>query len=262
MSTTDDKGGLRYLYENHESFSVLPTFGVIPALSGLEALVTGQVPGLEIELANVLHGEQYVELIRPLPASATLNSRFTVNEVLDKGSGLVVLLDIESSDAASGDLVLKNQTVVFVRGMGGFNGPRKSLKEIGVASVPNRKPDRLLSFKTSVDQTAIYRLSGDLNPMHIDPNFAAIGGFSRPIMHGLCTFGIAVRLIIGEYCGGDPSLVSKIKARFSKPVYPGETLKVAVWEEGSKLVFTVEVEETGLQCITGAWLQLQPQSKI
>ena len=254
--STKDKNGLRYLYENDEMFSALPTFGVIPAMSGLEDLVSGNIPGLNFHLANVLHGEQYMEILKPIPTSGRLENIFRIQDVLDKGSGMVLLIEVETRDE-NNELLMRNQNSIFVKGSGGFNGPRNSKHLTPVSTPPSRSPDKTLKHKTSVDQAALYRLSGDLNPLHIDPAFSAIGGFSSPILHGLCTYGIAVRHVIDGFCAGDPGAVREIKARFSKPVLPGQTVITEMWKDGDKVLFSCQVQETGEKCLTGGWVRIQ-----
>ena len=254
--STKDKNGLRYLYENDEMFSALPTFGVIPAMSGLEDLVSGNIPGLNFHLANVLHGEQYMEILKPIPTSGRLENIFRIQDVLDKGSGMVLLIEVETRDE-NNELLMRNQNSIFVKGSGGFNGPRNSKHLTLVSTPPSRSPDKTLKHRTSVDQAALYRLSGDLNPLHIDPAFSAIGGFSSPILHGLCTYGIAVRHVIDGFCAGDPGAVREIKARFSKPVLPGQTVITEMWKDGDKVLFSCQVQETGEKCLTGGWVRIQ-----
>ncbi|XP_023321911.1 peroxisomal multifunctional enzyme type 2 isoform X2 [Eurytemora carolleeae] len=254
--STKDKHGLRYLYENDEMFSALPTFGVIPAMSGLEDLVSGNIPGLDFHLANVLHGEQYMEILKPIPTSGRLENIFRIQDVLDKGSGMVLLIEVETRDE-NNELLMRNQNSIFVKGSGGFNGPRNSKHLTPVSTPPSRSPDKTLKHKTTVDQAALYRLSGDLNPLHIDPAFSAIGGFSSPILHGLCTYGIAVRHVIDGFCAGDPGAVREIKARFSKPVLPGQTVITEMWKDADKVLFSCQVQETGEKCLTGGWIRIQ-----
>ena len=254
--STKDKHGLRYLYENDEMFSALPTFGVIPAMSGLEDLVSGNIPGLDFHLANVLHGEQYMEILKPIPTSGRLENIFRIQDVLDKGSGMVLLIEVETRDE-NNELLMRNQNSIFVKGSGGFNGPRNSKHLTPVSTPPSRSPDKTLKHLTTVDQAALYRLSGDLNPLHIDPAFSAIGGFSSPILHGLCTYGIAVRHVIDGFCAGDPGAVREIKARFSKPVLPGQTVITEMWKDADKVLFSCQVQETGEKCLTGGWVRIQ-----
>jgi len=260
--STRDKDGLRFLYEDHENFAPLPTFAVIPAFSGLDGLVTGGVPGLSIDLSKVLHGEQYTKILKPLPEEAKLTNTFKIQDILDKGRGMVVLVEVESRDE-TGEVVLLNQLSIFVVGAGGFGGARTSEHIIPVSTIPARAADTSAEYHTSVDQAALYRMTGDLNPLHISPDFAAMGGFSTPILHGLCSFGISVRQIMETYAGNDPARVMAMKVRMSKPVLPGQRLRTDMWLEGDKVLFETTVVETGAKCLSGGWVQIaMPACKL
>ena len=261
-ASTKDADSLKFLYEGHDNFSPLPTFGVIPALSGLDGVVTGGVPGLSIDLSRVLHGEQFIKLLKPLSASAKLTSRFKIQDILDKGKGMVVLVEVESRDE-DGDVVLLNQLSIFVVGGGGFGGSRTSKQIIDVIEAPSRTPDSTSEYQTSYDQAALYRMTGDLNPLHISPDFAAMGGFKTPILHGLCSFGISVRQIMEKFAENDPARVTAMKVRMSKPVLPGQKLRTDMWLQGDKVLFETTVVETGAKCLTGGWVQISlPNSKL
>ena len=260
--STTDKDGLRFLYEDHENFAPLPTFGVIPALDGMAGLVTGVVPGLNIDLSKVLHGEQFIKILKPLPATAKLTNTFKIQDILDKGKGMVLLVEVESRDE-TGDIVLLNQMSIFVVGAGGFGGARSSEHLINVSTIPPRQADASTEYQTSVDQAALYRMTGDLNPLHISPDFAAMGGFKTPILHGLCSFGISVRQIMERYADNDPARVLAMKVRMSKPVLPGQKLRTDMWQEGDKVLFETTVVETGDKCLSGGWVQIaMPVSKL
>uniref|UniRef100_A0A671MPP6 Peroxisomal multifunctional enzyme type 2 n=1 Tax=Sinocyclocheilus anshuiensis TaxID=1608454 RepID=A0A671MPP6_9TELE len=243
---------LKFLYEGHEDFSCLPTFGVIPAQSAMTGL--GSIPGLNIDFTRLLHGEQYLEMFRALPTSGTLTSRATVADVLDKGSGMVILLDVHTYSGR--ELVCYNQFSVFVVGAGGFGGKRKSQKAVVTAPLPDRAPDAVIVDQTSRDQAALYRLSGDWNPLHIDPSFAAMGGFESPILHGLCSFGFAARHVLKQYAANDVSRFKSIKVRFAKPVYPGQSLQTEMWKEANRIHLQCKVKETGDVVLSGAYIDL------
>lgn len=243
---------LKFVYENDPGLSVLPTFGVVPPFPALMGLLG--VEGIEINPMMILHGEQYLEIRKhPVPPSGKLVTTPKVANIFDKGKGALIELEAESVDE-SGDVVYFTRFGVFVRGEGGFGG------EKGPSAgnePPDRKPDRVVKLKTLPQQALIYRLSGDYNPLHADPNFASMAGFDRPILHGLCTFGFACRAVLREYCDNDPAGFKSVKVRFSRHVFPGETIVTEIWDEGDgKLLFQAKVEERGEVTISNAAVEL------
>ncbi|CAM4719917.1 unnamed protein product [Leuciscus chuanchicus] len=250
--STGDPDHLRFLYEGQEDFCCLPTFSVIAAQSAITGL--SSVPGLQIDFSKLLHGEQYLELFKPLPTSGTLTSRAVVADVLDKGSGMIVLLDVHTY--SGGELVCYNQFSLFIVGAGGFGGKRTSQKAVVTAPLPDRPADAVIVEQTSRDQAALYRLSGDWNPLHIDPSFAALGGFESPILHGLCSFGFAARHVLKRYGGNDVSRFKSIKVRFVKPVFPGQALQTQMWKEENRIHIQCSVKETGDVVLAGAYIDL------
>uniref|UniRef100_G3NSH6 Peroxisomal multifunctional enzyme type 2 n=1 Tax=Gasterosteus aculeatus aculeatus TaxID=481459 RepID=G3NSH6_GASAC len=257
--STKDPDHLRFLYEGHEDFSCLPTFGVIPSQAAMMDGGLSSIPGLNIDFTQVLHGEQYLELYKPLPTSGTLTSEATVADVLDKGSGAVILLDVKTF---SGDqLICFNQFSVFVVGAGGFGGRRTSDNAKAAVPPPKRAPDVVAIDSTTRDQAALYRLSGDWNPLHIDPSFAAMGGFKAPILHGLCSFGFAARHVLKHFAANDPSRFKAIKVRFVKPVMPGQSLQTEMWKEGNRIHLQCKVKETDAVVLAGAYVDLHGASE-
>ncbi|RZC40486.1 peroxisomal multifunctional enzyme type 2, partial [Asbolus verrucosus] len=236
---------LKFLYENDEEFIPLPTFYILPAMQALftSSKTESAIPGKTITLAQILHGEQYIEFLGNIPTEGRLISKVSVAEVLDKGSGAAIVQNIETFNE-QGELIIRNQSVTFAVGAGNFGGPRTGTNIVACQPKPKRKPDVSLSQKTNIDQAALYRLSGDRNPLHIDPNMAMVAGFKQPILHGLCTLGFSVRLLITAFADSDPSLVKACKARFMKPVIPGQTLRVDLWREGNRIHFETVVAET------------------
>uniref|UniRef100_A0A5F9D553 Peroxisomal multifunctional enzyme type 2 n=1 Tax=Oryctolagus cuniculus TaxID=9986 RepID=A0A5F9D553_RABIT len=257
-ASVKDPKDLKFVYEGSSDFSCLPTFGVIIAQKSMMNGGLAEIPGLSINFAKVLHGEQYLELYKPLPTSGTLRCEAVVADVLDKGSGVVILMDVYSYSGK--ELICYNQFSIFLVGSGGFGGKRTSDKVKEAVALPNRPPDNVLTDTTSLNQAALYRLSGDWNPLHIDPNFANLAGFDKPILHGLCTFGFSARHVLRQFSDNDVSRFKAIKARFAKPVYPGQTLQTEMWKEGDRIHFQTKVQETGDVVISNAYVDLLPAS--
>lgn len=158
----------------------------------------------------------------------------------------------------NGKLLFKNQSATFVVGAGNFGGKTTaSSAVIPALPVPNRSPDAVVQYSTSFDQAALYRLSGDVNPLHIDPEFAKMGGQSVPIMHGLCTLGFSVRAVLHTFANNDQSLFKAVKARFTKPAIPGQTLKIEMWQNGKRIHFKTSIAENGLEVISSAYVELK-----
>ncbi|KAK5828060.1 hypothetical protein F5H01DRAFT_332817 [Linnemannia elongata] len=252
---------LHLVYENNENFGAVPTFGVVPSFTAMNAVPFGDIlPSFNPMM--LLHGEQYLEIIRPFPTSGKLTSTPYVVDILDKGKGCVVTIGVKTADEEGNDICV-NEFTMFIRGSGGFGG-KKDGTDRGAATaanqLPARKPDFVVQEKTSEDQAALYRLSGDWNPLHIDPEMAAVGGFDVPILHGLCSFGIAGKHIFNTYCNNDATQFKNIKVRFAKTVNPGETLETSMWREGNKVLFQVRAVERDAIVISNAAVELQGEA--
>jgi acyl dehydratase len=247
---TDDRE-LRYTYEG--DLHVLPTYGTIPSFQPMMSLAA--VDGLEFDLASVLHGEQELEVHRPIPASGTVVQTGTVSAIYDKGRGALVVLEIESRLESDGELLFTNRPSVYLRGEGGFggeSGPSSNYEQ------PTHPPDHLVESATLPQQALLYRIaSGDKNPLHADPGFAAFAGFDRPILHGLCTFGIVGKAVVDHALEGKPEMVASYRARFSGVVYPGETIRTSIWAEGGELVVEAASKERDVTVLTGGRIRLR-----
>jgi acyl dehydratase len=203
----------------------------------------GAVPMQKVGTFNpamLVHGEQAIELARPIPAEGTLKASGKIAAIYDKGKGAVIVSETESVDAKTGELLFRTRSSAFIRGAGGFGGDRGPSGPLNEA--PSRKPDHEVSYKTLPEQALIYRLSGDRNPLHSDPEFASKAGFPRPILHGLCTYGFTGRALLHTLCGSDPARFKSMEGRFSKPVFPGETLTIAMWVDGRTCLFQTRNE--------------------
>ncbi|MFC0431565.1 MaoC family dehydratase [Kutzneria buriramensis] len=186
----------------------------------------------DVDTTRVLHAEQSLVVHRPLPVAGEIEVRRQVTDIFDKGTGALIVSRVDAS--LSGEPVFSAVSSAFLLDEGGFGGSRGSSVR---AALPSRSPDRRLEFATAANQALIYRLSGDRNPLHSDPAFAARGGLKRPILHGLCTYGITCRLLVGAFCAGDAHRVSAIAGRFTAPVVPGDVLVVEAWQEDSGIAF-------------------------
>lgn len=215
-------GELEYVYEG-KGPKVLPTYGVIPAFGAMTAVVTK----VDINPMMILHGEQRIKLHREIPANAKASTEGEIVEVWDKGKAAVINVEAVTSD--SDGPIFTNTFGIFVRGAGDFGGERgPDTKSINLP--PDREPDHTWEDVTRPEQAAIYRLSGDWNPLHIDPDFAKMAGFEEPFIHGLCTYGFVGRAVLHSLCGGDPANFLGLEGRFSDQVYPGDTVITKIWE--------------------------------
>jgi acyl dehydratase len=190
-------------------------------------------PATGVDPKSVLHGEQSIELMRPLPVEGTIIGRTRVTELIDKGAGRGALLYSEKqvTDATSGELLAVTRSTSFLRGAGGFGGPSGPVK--AVHTLPDRNPDITVDLPTRPEQALIYRLNGDDNSLHASPEIARQAGFARPILHGLCTFGVACHALIRTLAQYRADGMKGMQARFSAPVFPGETIRTEIWRDGS-----------------------------
>lgn len=180
--------------------------------------------------AMLVHGSQRIELAGPLPVDGEVSTASTVTGMYDKGKGAVVEITARSSSVATGELLFTNVMQAFIRGEGGWGGDRGPSGD--ATPIPDRVADHEVTYQTSPDQALLYRLSGDRNPLHSDPQFAALAGFDRPILHGLCTYGFTGRALLQTCCDGDPARFAAMEGRFSSPVFPGEALTIRMWDLG------------------------------
>lgn len=208
---------------------VLPTFAVIIGGGGIPMNKVGT-----FNPALMVHGEQGIELFDEIPPEGEIESAGECTAIWDKGSAAVLEFESTSTNVATGKPLLKTRTMLFCRGEGGWGGDRGPSEKI---EFPDREPDHTVVYATREDQALTYRLSGDRNPLHSDPSFAAMGGFDKPILHGLCTWGITGRALLHTLCAGDPSRFKSMNSRFSKPVIPGDTLTVNIWVDGNTALF-------------------------
>lgn len=224
-------------FSTEKNQKVLPTFATIIGRGGSPHHKLGKY-----DLGKNIHGEQSIELVNPIPPQGTISSVGKIEAVWDKGSGAAVEESSVSTDKATGKVILRTRSTSFILGEGGFGGERGPSAPKN--SAPDRKPDHEVSYATRPDQALTYRLSGDMNPLHSDPEFAKRVGYDRPILHGLCTYGFTGRALLHTLCGSDPAKFKKMSGRFSNPVIPGQTITIKMWVDGQSAIFQT-YNETG-----------------
>jgi acyl dehydratase len=236
---------LPFVYE--KGLKVIPTAATVLASAGGRpargADEAPQKPGhrpSQINFLMVVHGEQKVELHRPLPTSGTFTAQGRTIGAFDKGKdkGAVIINETVWTDEA-GEKVATLTGSTFARSDGGFGGPTEGQPE--PHEIPSRKADLSVDIPTREDQALLYRLNGDRNPLHSDPDVAKRAGFPRPILHGLCTYGITCRAVLQAITGFDPDQIMSHQARFSAPVFPGDTITVDLWKDGTVISFEARV---------------------
>lgn len=208
---------------------VLPTQAVILGGGGVPLQKAG-----EFNPALMVHGTEGIELYREIPAEGEIESVGEITGIWDKGKAGVIEMESTAALVDSGEKLFKVKMSLFCRGAGDFGGDRGPTPTF---ELPDRAADHQVTYKTREDQALTYRLSGDRNPLHSDPSFAAMGGFDRPILHGLCTYGFTGRALLHSLCDGDPSRFKSMDGRFSKPVMPGDELTISMWVDGKKALF-------------------------
>lgn len=232
-----DAGALRYTLDD-DRLQVLPSFGVVAPTFHETNPPALDLPGCDIDLQLVLHGSQEVVAHRPLPAAGAATLRTTVTDVWDKGKAAVIVQQGEAHDDSSGEHLWTVRSSIFVRNEGGWAGDRGPSTRL---DLPGREPDARTSYTVTPQQALLYRLCGDRNPLHADPEFAQGAGFPAPILHGLCTYGIVLREVTDLVLDGDASRVGGFSARFAGVVFPGETIEVATWREDGRVLVAATV---------------------
>jgi acyl dehydratase len=222
----DPSDELAFTTENSQNVDqkVLPTAAVVLGVLGQGMGAIGTFNPIML-----VHGEQGVELAREIPVQGELESVTEIVGVWDKGSGALVQTETVSTLVSDGQPLFTTRQGMFLRGEGGWGGERGPSSKF---EAPDRPADHEVTYPTRIDQALLYRLNGDRNPLHSDPEFAKMAGFDRPILHGLCTYGITGRALLHALAGGDPARFRSMSGRFSSPVFPGEALTVRIWRSG------------------------------
>ena len=234
---------LAFVYE--KNLKALPTFALVLGYSPYWL----RSPESGVNWTKVVHGEQGFTLHRPVSPNGSVIGQTRIVEVIDKGEGkgALVFSERKVTDKTTGAPVATLTQTTFCRGDGGFGGPPREAP--APHALPDRAPDLVCDLPTRPEMALIYRLSGDINPLHAEPDFAKAAGFPRPILHGLATFGVAGHAILKSVCGYDPSKVTGMRCRFSAPVYPGETIRTEIWRDGGVISFRATAIERNVVAI-------------
>ena len=248
-----DSNELEYTYE--KNLKVLPSFSTVvkigPSTHLLE--VFDNVPGMDINPAMILHGEQEIIIHQPLPASAKIRSKAHIADIFDKGKAALAILE-ENTFTLEGDPFYTNRMSIFMRGEGGFGGEKGP--QAGNVP-PDRDPDGVVESPTLPQQALLYRLNGDKNPLHVDPEVAKKAGFPAPILLGLCSYGIVCKAVVDAALDGDVTQVARYQVRFHGIAYPGETFVTSYWREGNKILIEAKSKESGTVIISNAAITLR-----
>ncbi|MFD6905420.1 MaoC/PaaZ C-terminal domain-containing protein [Streptomyces sp. NPDC060077] len=233
-----DPGELRYTLESR--LHVLPSFATVAGGGPPGVIRALSMPGVDVDLARVLHAGQSLTVHRPLPAEGSATTSDRIVAVYDKGGAALLVLRTEAADT-DGPLWTCDARI-HVRGEGGWGGDRGPSARGGAPTGP---PDRTLGVAVREEQALLYRLTGDRNPLHADPAFAALAGFDRPILHGLCTYGMTLKAVVDTLLDGDVTRVRSCATRFAGVVHPGETLRVRMWSGDGEVTVAVSAVDRG-----------------
>ena len=235
-----DPPALRYTLDDAD-LQVLPSFAVVAPTFHETDPPPLDLPGCDIDLAQVVHGSQEVQVAGPVPTSGTATLHTRITDVWDKGKAAVIWQEGRAASPEGAELWTVRSSI-FVRGEGGWGGDRGTSEKV---DLPDRQPDCDATYAVTPQQALLYRLCGDRNPLHADPEFANAAGFPAPILHGLCSYGIVLRTVTDELLGGDAAAVGAFTARFAGVVFPGETIRVRAWDERDRLHVSATISSDG-----------------
>lgn len=266
---------LSYTYEGHDDFAAFPTYPIVlnfkgadtdvvtfPSPAMMDSMVVPPLPGTRVGL----DGERFLEVINPLPTEETeLQLTTKLIGVHKRGKGALAETETILKDPSTGKLYTRIISGAFLVGAKDFTPESAGVTNSKNIEVPKREPDRVVESQPSHNQTQLYRLSGDYNPLHVDPTFAQMSGFEQPILHGLCSLGFTAHAVLREFGGNDPNNFKSVRCRFASPVIPGETLVIKMWLEGNTVILQVSVKERDIVVINNAALELhaiKPAAKL
>ncbi|CAI2377747.1 unnamed protein product [Moneuplotes crassus] len=254
-----DEDDFKFTYEYDDDFTTFPTICLLAM--GCIHMKIFETPGLPaLKPQQLLHGEQIVEVFNPIVPGSTIKCVATIEDVADKVKGMLFIVKIDILDPENPEMQYSRCYMnCYVKGYGGFGD--KGVLGLRMPSPPIRTPDQTLEISTNEKLASLYRICGDLNPLHMIPSAAKSVGFDKPILHGLCTYGILSRAVYKTYCQEDPTLIKSVSARFCSHVFPGETIKIDLYKEANSVFFSASTKERGLVVCTGV-VDLTPLAKI
>jgi len=229
---------LRYTLDD-AALQVLPSFGVVAPTFHETDPPPLDLPGCDINLAQVVHGAQSISVAGPLPTSGRASVRTSITDIWDKGKASVIWQEGVATSDDSGEELWRVRSSIFVKGEGGWGGDRGTSTAV---VVPERAPDHVSSYRVTPQQALLYRLCGDRNPLHVDPDFAKGAGFPAPILHGLCSWGIVLRELTDGLLDGEAAAVGGFQGRFAGVVFPGESIKVTGWRDGATIIGSAGID--------------------
>jgi len=246
-----DEESLRFVYE--ENLKVLPSQSVMTAHPGFWA----KEEDTGLDWVKVLHAGQEIIMHKPFPSEATVEAKTRITRVTDKGERIGALIDSDRvvTNVATGEKICTLITTILARGNGGFGGERKATPKTDI--IPKSDPDKVCDLPTLPQQALLYRLSGDFNPLHASPSIARNAGFKAPILHGLCTMGVATHALLKSCCDYEPSRFKRMRLRFSAPVYPGETIRTEIWKNENEIAFRCKSLEQDKIVINNGYLLVE-----
>lgn len=242
-----DPDELKFVYELSSDFCALPTMPVIYSGRMIDDIVKGDIHGIKFNPMMLVHGEQSLEIKQALPVEGRITCTPTIRNIFDKGSGMLLETEVSCVDDKGNEIAVTSGSM-FIRGLGGYGGERGSSEKI---EMPKRAPDAIHQEKTLEKQALLYRLSGDINPLHADPDMAKLGNFETPILHGLATYGFAGRAVLKHFANNNPSKFKSMKGRFSREVYPGDMLVTEMWETDEGILFQTKAKERDVIVLSG-----------
>lgn len=249
----------KFTYEADENFQAFATMASVIAHKNAEMVLS--IPGFpSFNPMTLLYGEENMEIFDTITPDTLMRVEERVLDVADKTKMTALTEESLIKNAETGKVLVRILKTLMIRGVGGY-GYKGGPGAVKYPDPPARAPDQIAEGISYPNQAILYRLNGDINPLHINPDVAEVGGFQRPIIHGLCTAGITARLVYEKYCNGDPKLLSKYSTRFTSHIFPGETYIVEIWKEGNTLIFQTKTKERGLVALKG-FAELREPAKL